>query len=195
MTCHYLSQWFLSHIYVKFLTYIWLVNGVVLFSFHVISGGNWWFAVTIGNIPSVIYSMKIIGIDHLYKWVQCKCETVHVNKPLCCSSIGVCRNRLETGNKAKIQPDAKSPKDTPCLALTDELWGVFCEYFWENWVRYSSTALYYFGRRRTCQNCQSLLQKNVFRTTNSLKINTPFALLFQLETSKSYIQKMLRNIP
>ena len=30
----------------------------------------------------------------------------------------------------------------PYLALTGELWGVFCEYLWENWLRYNVTALY-----------------------------------------------------
>ena len=33
-------------------------------------------------------------------------------------------------------------KDTPYLALTGELWGVFCEDFGENWPRYNGTALY-----------------------------------------------------
>ena len=33
-------------------------------------------------------------------------------------------------------------KDTPYLALTGELRGIFCEYMWENWPRYNGTALY-----------------------------------------------------
>ena len=33
-------------------------------------------------------------------------------------------------------------KRHPYLALTGELWGVFCEYFGENWPWYNSTALY-----------------------------------------------------
>ena len=33
-------------------------------------------------------------------------------------------------------------KRHPYLALTGELWGVFCEYLWENWPRYNGTALY-----------------------------------------------------
>ena len=33
-------------------------------------------------------------------------------------------------------------KSTPYLALTGELWGVFCENFGENWSRYNVTALY-----------------------------------------------------
>ena len=39
------------------------------------------------------------------------------------------------------QSDAGSTKDTPYLALTGELWGVFSEYFLENWPRYNGTAL------------------------------------------------------
>ena len=34
------------------------------------------------------------------------------------------------------------PQKTPYLALTGELWGVFSEYFLENWPRYNGTALY-----------------------------------------------------
>ena len=35
-----------------------------------------------------------------------------------------------------------SHKRDPYLALTDELWGVHCEEFWENWPCYNSTILY-----------------------------------------------------
>ena len=41
-----------------------------------------------------------------------------------------------TGTEAEYQWYAGSTKDTPYLALTGELWGVF------NWLRYNSTALY-----------------------------------------------------
>ena len=33
-------------------------------------------------------------------------------------------------------------KDTTYLAITGELWGVFCEDFGENWPRYNGTVLY-----------------------------------------------------
>ena len=36
---------------------------------------------------------------------------------------------------AEYQSDAVSTKDTPYLALTGELWRVFCEWLWENWRR------------------------------------------------------------
>ena len=35
----------------------------------------------------------------------------------------------------------KLAKYTPYLALTGELWGVFCEDFKENWPRYNGTAM------------------------------------------------------
>ena len=44
--------------------------------------------------------------------------------------------------EAEYQSDAGTTKDTPYLALTGELWGVFCEYLWENQPRYNGTALY-----------------------------------------------------
>ena len=46
------------------------------------------------------------------------------------------------GTEAEYQSVAGSTKDTPYLALTGELWGVFCEYLWEKWPRYNGTALY-----------------------------------------------------
>ena len=48
-----------------------------------------------------------------------------------------------TGIVAEYQSEAESTKDTPYLAQSGELWGVFCEYLWENWPRYSSTTLYF----------------------------------------------------
>ena len=48
-----------------------------------------------------------------------------------------------TGTEAEYQSDAGFTKDTPFLSLVGELWGVFCEYLWENWLCYNSTALYY----------------------------------------------------
>ena len=47
-----------------------------------------------------------------------------------------------TGTEAEYQSGAGSTKDTPYLALTGELWGVFCGYLWENWPRYNDIALY-----------------------------------------------------
>ena len=48
------------------------------------------------------------------------------------------------GTGAGYQSDAESTKDTQNLDLTGELWSVFCEYLWENWLRthYNGMALY-----------------------------------------------------
>ena len=42
-----------------------------------------------------------------------------------------------------IYQSAGSTKHNPYLALTGELWGVFCEHLWENLPYYNGTALYY----------------------------------------------------
>ena len=44
---------------------------------------------------------------------------------------------------AKSESDIRITTDTPYLALTGELWGVYCEDLGENWSRYNGTALYY----------------------------------------------------
>ena len=44
----------------------------------------------------------------------------------------------------EYQSDAGTTKYTPHLAPTGELWGVFCEYLWENQPRYNGTALYIY---------------------------------------------------
>ena len=50
--------------------------------------------------------------------------------------------------EAEYQSDAGTTKDTPYLALTGDLWGVFCEYLWENQPRYNGTALYISPRTK-----------------------------------------------
>ena len=40
--------------------------------------------------------------------------------------------------------DTELTRDTPYLALTGELWGVYCEDLGENWPRYNGTALYMY---------------------------------------------------
>ena len=49
---------------------------------------------------------------------------------------------ITTQAEAEYKSDFVATKDTPYLALTGELWGVFCEDFVENWLCYNSTALY-----------------------------------------------------
>ena len=47
-------------------------------------------------------------------------------------------------NEVKYASEVIFTKDTPYLALTGELWGVFCEDLGENWPRYKGTALCMF---------------------------------------------------
>ena len=47
---------------------------------------------------------------------------------------------------AEFECKFQSTKDTPYLALTGELWDVFCDDSGENWPRYNGTALYYTGK-------------------------------------------------
>ena len=45
---------------------------------------------------------------------------------------------------AESESDIRITRDTPYLALTDELWGVCCEDLGENRPRYNGTAWYMF---------------------------------------------------
>ena len=42
---------------------------------------------------------------------------------------------------AENESDIRIITDTPYLALTGELWAVYCEDFGENWVGYNGTPL------------------------------------------------------
>ena len=46
-------------------------------------------------------------------------------------------NKWLQGLQAEYHSDAGLTKDTPYLTLTGELWDVFCEYPWENWLHIS----------------------------------------------------------
>ena len=46
-----------------------------------------------------------------------------------------------TMTEMKYAPEVIFTKDTTYLALTGELWGVFCEDMGGNWPRYNDTAL------------------------------------------------------
>ena len=49
---------------------------------------------------------------------------------------------MTAGTQAEYQSDAGSTKETPYLAQTGELWGVFWEQFLENSPSYNGTTLY-----------------------------------------------------
>ena len=38
---------------------------------------------------------------------------------------------------AELKSDLKLTKENPYMALTDELWGVYCGDFGENWAHYN----------------------------------------------------------
>ena len=46
---------------------------------------------------------------------------------------------------AEKESDIRITKDTPYLALTGELWGVYCKGLGENGPRYNGTALYLYN--------------------------------------------------
>ena len=45
---------------------------------------------------------------------------------------------------AKQQTDIELTKETPYLALTGEIWGVYYDTFRENWPRYNGIVLYIY---------------------------------------------------
>ena len=47
--------------------------------------------------------------------------------------------------EAEYKSECQMINYTPYLALTGELWTVFCEDSGENWLRYNGTALYVCG--------------------------------------------------
>ena len=51
--------------------------------------------------------------------------------------------------QAEYQSYVESTKDTPYLAVSSELWGVFSEYLWENWTRFNDISLRVFVTVKT----------------------------------------------
>ena len=103
-----------------------------------------------------------------------------------------------TPNEAEYQSDAGFTKDTPYLALTGELWGVFCEYLWQkternkfmadvagHWspnrhlmlpVNLKKTSVIYLDQR--CRNAWENLQNTKdIKEGNSLPISKTEAIL------------------
>ena len=95
----------------------------------------------INNIPLLVQVMA-------WRWPGNKplSEPMLVSLP---THICVTRPQWIEGAEAEYQSDAGSTKDTPYLVLPGELWGVFCEYLWENWLRYNGTTLYFILRKST----------------------------------------------
>ena len=63
---------------------------------------------------------------------------LYINTVECRYNAVQYRKILPEWLRAEYQSDAGFPKHT----LTGELWGVFCEHYWENWLRYNGTAMY-----------------------------------------------------
>ena len=60
---------------------------------------------------------------------------------------------MATVTEVKYKSEFESTNDTPYLALRDELWGVVCEDFEENWLYYDSTALYHVQCHMFLMHC------------------------------------------
>ena len=56
------------------------------------------------------------------------------------------------GTQVEYQSGDKATKGTPYLAMTSEIWAVFCEYSWENWPRYNGSTLYLRGVSQYTKN-------------------------------------------
>ena len=52
-------------------------------------------------------------------------------------------------------------KDTPYLALSGELWSVFCEYFNRNWPCYKGFQLYY--DKKQCEKLGKMITSSMFK--------------------------------
>ena len=77
------------------------------------------------------------------------------------------RTWIITGTREEYKSYARSTKDTTYLALAGELWGVFCEYLWENWPRYNGIPLYFVLIRQgqlqlTCTYRSCQFQRKTF---------------------------------
>ena len=89
------------------------------------------------------------------------------------------------GTEAKYQSEAEPTKDTPYPALTGKLWGVFCEYFGENWLRYSGTALQNPQQNKMHVSFQSVdVGIRVIYTTSDL--NLDLSVVYQIRTLNPY---------
>ena len=58
---------------------------------------------------------------------------------------------------AESESNFRITTDILYLSLMGELWGVYCEYFGENWLRYNGTTLYIATAQK---NLRMLSSKN-----------------------------------
>ena len=81
------------------------------------------------ELSNAVWYYKVQCIQNLQSiTVECCYNIVQYNKILHC---------IITRTEAEYQSGAEPTKDNPYLALMGEVWGIFCEYFWENWQYYN----------------------------------------------------------
>ena len=68
-----------------------------------------------------------------------------------------------------------------------ELWGVFCEYLWENWLRYNSTELYLIHWGQVKHNCIIIGSDNGRYNTEDNDRHNFFQVSLDINDSVSYI--------
>ena len=81
--------------------------------------------------PHISPSWVSYGVSFGRIWVEIDCIILALR---CISDITTAEHKSDFG----------PIKDFPYLPLMGELWGVYCEYFGENWLRYNSIALYIY---------------------------------------------------
>ena len=87
-----------------------------------------------------------------------------------------------TGTEIEYQSDAGSTKDTPYLTLTGKLWGAFCEYLWENWLRMAPHRTWRKGITQGAYLDQDLALSTSTLTTSISARSSLVALNLSLET-------------
>ena len=88
----------------------------------------------------------------LYMDIECRCNAVQHHD----FSYGT------TMTVAEHKSDLQLTKDTPYLALTGELWGVYCDNLEENWPLYNGTVLTYPCRKRNTAYLRSKRESFLF---------------------------------
>ena len=150
MNCYHENSWFLvvrSLIFFSVTTCLSVPQGLLFLHFYwvapveicVIMGllyreVGWAFVPGLGLIILLLPIQLRLGKTFGYlryapstRWYEIQSSAIITRPNIVSYCITGCRN----SGRIEYQSDAGSTKDAPCLALTGERWGVFCEYFWE----------------------------------------------------------------
>ena len=113
--------------------------------------------------------------------------------------------------EAEYKSEFEHTKDTPYLALTGELWSVFCGDFEENWQRYNTHTLYIYiyiyihnlvsDFATTLGSCVTMPLRDIFlsslerkkKTTARYKTCTIFPFKYPLHCSGAAIWSCLQR--